>query len=89
MNEIVKKYRESRDDYAFDPDIFCKDSELIWKIKYILDNKLKATEKDLLLFYAEVQSYRKMGRVMNVSYVTVKREIDRLRDIIKQELKKL
>lgn len=89
MNEIVKKYRECREDYAFDPDIFCKDSELIWKVKYILDHKLSEVEKTLVLFYAEVQSYRKMAEIMNISHMTVKREIARLRNIIKQELKKI
>lgn len=89
MNEIVKKYRECRDDYAFDPDIFCKDAELIWKVKYVLDHKLSNVEKSLVLFYAEVQSYRKMAEIMNISHMTVKREIARIRNIIKQELKKL
>ena len=89
MNEIVKKYRECKDDYAFDPDIFCKDSELIWKVKYILDHKLTPVEKSFVLFYAEAQSYRKMAEIINMSHMTVKREILRIRNIIKDELKKL
>lgn len=89
MNEIVKKYRECREDYAFNPDIFCKDEELIWKVKYILDHKLTAVEKSFVLFYAEAQSYRKMAEIMNMSHMTVKREIARIRNIIQEELKKI
>lgn len=89
MNEIVKKYRECRDDYKFDPSIFSKDDELVWKVKYILDHKLSDVEKSFLLFYAEAQSYRKMAEIMNMSHMTVKREIARLRIVIKEELKKL
>lgn len=89
MNEIVKKYRECKDDYAFNPDIFCDDDELVWKVKYILDHKLTPAEKAFVLFYAETQAYRKMAAVMNMSHMTVKREIARIRTIIQKELKKL
>lgn len=89
MNDIIKNYRRNRADYAFDASIFCKDDELVWKVKYILDKKLTDAEKSFILFYAEAKSYRKMAEVMKVSHMTIKREVARIREKINSELKKL
>lgn len=82
---LVRSYKEIKADYAFDPDIFCPDDDRARAVKWIIDNRLSAVDKTIFLLYADLQSYRKLGKRMRISYVTVGREVLRIKAIIAKE----
>ena len=86
---LVRSYKEIKADYAFDPDIFCRDDDRARAVKWIIDNRLSAVDKTIFLLYADLQSYRKLGKRMRISYVTVGREVLRIKAIILDEYRKL
>ena len=88
-NEVVKEYRAIKQDYAYDSDIMSKDDERVAKIKNIIDTKLSLVDKTIILLYADCQSYRKLAKKMNLSHMTLRREVIRIKNIILKEYENL
>ena len=88
-NEVVKEYRQIKEDYKFNPDIMCPDDPKVSRIKEIIDTKLSQVDKTIILLYADCQSYRKLGAKMHLSHMTVRREVIRIKDIILKEYENL
>ncbi len=88
-NEVVREFREIKQEYAFDPDIMCRDDERVSKIKEIIDSKLSLVDKTIILLYADCQSYRKLGAKMHLSHMTIRREVIRIKQIILKEYENL
>ena len=84
-NEVVKEYRQIKEDYKFNPDIMCPDDPKVSRIKEIIDTKLSQVDKTIILLYADCQSYRKLGAKMHLSHMTVRREVIRIKNIILKE----
>ena len=79
--EIIKDFKEIKDDYAWHPDIFTKDDERVSKIKEIINTKLSLVDKTIILLYADCQSYRKLGKRLGVSHMTIRDECLRIKKI--------
>ena len=88
-NEVVKEYRAIKQDYAYDSDIMSKDDERVAKIKKIIDTKLSLVDKTIILLYADCQSYRKLAKKMNLSHMTLRREVIRIKNITLKEYENL
>lgn len=88
-NEVVKEYRQIKEDYKFNPDIMCPDDPKVSRIKEIIDTKLSQVDKTIILLYADCQSYRKLGAKMHLSHMTVRREVIRIKNIILKEYENL
>ena len=88
-NEVVKEYRAIKQDYAYDSDIMSKDDERVAKIKMIIDTKLSLVDKTIILLYADCQYYRKLAKKMNLSHMTLRREVIRIKNIILKEYENL
>ena len=88
-NEVVREFRAIKQEYAFDPDIMCRDDERVSKIKEIIDTKLSLVDKTIILLYADCQSYRKLGVKMHLSHMTIRREVIRIKNIILKEYENL
>ena len=86
--EIVKDYREIKEDYAWHPDIMTKDDERVSKIKEIINTRLSVVDKTIILLYVDCQSYRKLGARLGVSHMTIRREVQRIKKIILEEFNK-
>ncbi len=84
-NEIVKEYREIKKEYAFHPDIMSPDDPRVARLKEIIDTRLSQVDKTIILLYCDCQSYRKLGKRMNLSHMTIRREILRIKKIILEE----
>ena len=84
-NEVVKEFRQIKADYRYDPDIMCPDDPRVSRIKEIIDTKLSQVDKTIILLYADCQSYRKLGKKMRLSHMTVRRECLRIKKIILEE----
>lgn len=87
--EIVRDYREIKEEYAWHPDIFTKDDERVAKVKEIINTKLSVIDKTIIILYADCQSYRKLGKRLGVSHMTIRREVQRIKKIIMSEYEKV
>ena len=83
--EIVKDYREIKDDYVWRPDIMNNDDERVARVKEIINKSLSVVDKTIILLYVDCQSYRKLGKRLGVSHMTVRRECQRIKKIILEE----
>ena len=84
-NEVVKEYRHIKEEYKFNPDIMCQDDPRGSKVKEIIDTQLSQVDKTIILLYADCLSYRKLGKKMNLSHMTIRREVMRIKKIILEE----
>lgn len=83
--EIIKDFKEIKEDYAWHPDIMNKDDERVAKVKEIINTKLSTVDKTIILLYVDCQSYRKLGKRLGVSHMTIRRECQRIKKIILEE----
>ena len=88
ISEVVKEYRAIKAEYAFDPSVMNPDEPRVARLKEIIDTKLSQADKTILLLYVDCQSYRKVGRKLNLSHMTARREILRIRKIVLEEFNK-
>lgn len=84
-NEVVKEYRTIKEEYAYNADILSKDDDRVAKVKQIIDTRLSVVDKTIILLYADCQSYRKLGKKLGVSHMTIRRECMRIKKIILDE----
>lgn len=89
INNIVQEYREIKDDYAYNPDMMSDEDERVRKVKYIIDTKLSVADKTIIILYAQYRSYRKLGKRMGLSHMTMRNECIRIRKIILKEYERL
>ena len=84
-NDIIRDYKDIKEDYKFNPDIMSNEDERIAKIKEIINNRLSIVDKTLILLYTDCQSYRKLGKRLGLSHMTCRKEILRIKAIILKE----
>lgn len=84
-NEVVKEFRHIKEEYAWNPDIMCPDDPRVARLKEIIETKLSQVDRTIILLYCDCQSYRKLGKKMNLSHMTIRREVMRIRKIILDE----
>ena len=68
-------------DYDFNPDIMCEDDDKVREIKYAL-TKLPLADKIIFCLQTDIQSVRKVGEILGVSYTTVFNEFKRIKNEI-------
>ena len=86
-NEVVKEFRQIKQEYAYDPDIMSRDDPRVARLKEIIDTKLSQVDKTIILLYCDCLSYRKLGEKMHLSHMTIRREVIRIKKIILEEYK--
>lgn len=84
-NEVVREFRQIKREYAWNPDVMSPDDPRVAKIKRIIDTKLSQVDKTIILLYCDCQSYRKLGKKMRLSHMTIRREVIRIKKIILEE----
>lgn len=88
ISEVVKEFRMIRKEYAHDPTIFNADDPKVTRLKEIINNKLSQADRTILLLYVDCQSYRKLGKKLNLSHMTCRREVMRIKQIVLNEYQK-
>ena len=84
-DEVVAEFRKIKPDYAFNPDIMNDEDEKLTRIKEIIDTKLSLADKTIIILYVDCQSYRKLGARLGVSHMTIRRDVQRIKNIILKE----
>lgn len=79
--EVIREYREIALDYAFDPSIFNDEPDKVARVKKII-SELPKVDRLLFLMYVDCGSLRKLAARLSISYVTLQKEITRIRRAI-------
>lgn len=83
--DIIREYKDIKEDYKFNPDIMSQEDERVARIKEIINTRLSIVDKTLILLYTDCQSYRKLGQRLGLSHMTCRKEIIRIKKIILKE----
>ena len=84
-DEVIAEFRKIKQEYSYNPDIMNEEDERLTRIKKIIDTKLSLADKTIILLYVDCQSYRKLGKRLGVSHMTLRREVQRIKKIILEE----
>ena len=84
-DEVIAEFRKIKQEYSYNPDIMNEEDERLTRIKKIIDQKLSLADKTIILLYVDCQSYRKLGARLGVSHMTLRREVQRIKNIILKE----
>ena len=84
-DEVIAEFRKIKQEYSYNPDIMNEEDERLTRIKKIIDNKLSLADKTIFLLYVDCQSYRKLGARLGLSHMTLRREVQRIKNIILKE----
>lgn len=86
-SDVIKLYRLAKDDYRFNDDPFDPDPEKVRILKRILAD-LPQADRTLLILHMEVPSYRKIGKALGLSHMTVRKNVLRVRNAVLEEYNK-
>lgn len=84
-DEVIAEFRKIKQEYYYNPDIMNEEDERLTRVKKIIDTKLSLADKTIILLYVDCQSYRKLGARLGVSHMTIRREVQRIKNIILKE----
>ena len=84
-DEVIAEFRKIKQEYTYNPDIMNEEDERLTRVKKIIDTKLSLADKTIILLYVDCQSYRKLGARLGVSHMTIRREVQRIKNIIMKE----
>lgn len=83
------EFRHIKAEYAYNPDIMTLDEPRVARLKEIIDTKLSQVDRTIILLYCDCLSYRKLGEKMNLSHMTIRKEVLRIKKIILDEYGKI
>lgn len=84
-DEVIAEFRKIKQEYTYNPDIMNEEDERLTRVKKIIDQELSLVDKTIILLYVDCQSYRKLGARLGVSHMTIRREVQRIKNIILKE----
>ena len=84
-DELIAEFRKIKQEYSYNLDIMNEEDERLTRVKKIIDTKLSLADKTIILLYVDCQSYRKLGARLGVSHMTIRREVQRIKNIIMKE----
>ena len=76
-------------DYAYDGTVFSEDDARTSAIKYIINHKLDQVERTIILLYVDCLSYRKLGKRLGFSHMTLRKEVMKIKAKILDEYAKM
>ena len=85
MNDVLRDYKEIRKDFEIDDSVFNAEPDKVRRIKEIVLNRLDQVERTLILLYADCGSLRDLGKRLGMSYGSVKRVLDPIKEKILTE----
>lgn len=74
-NDILALYRAALRDYH--PGV--EDDDAMLELKRTVLERIPPADRAIIVLYAELQSYRKLGQLMGLSHNTVRKEVLRIR----------
>lgn len=79
--EVKERVLRLKDEFRVElPQIW--DEDTTGKAALIALNELDTADRTLMMLYTDLQSYRKLGKMLNISHQAIKIEIERIREIM-------
>ena len=78
-------YKRIAADYAYDGTIFNEDDARLSAVKYSINHRLDQVDRTIILLYADCQSFRKLGKRLGFSHMTIRKEVRRIKARILEE----
>lgn len=79
--EVKERVLRLKDEYQIVmPNIW--DEDTTGKAALIALNELDMADRTLMMLYTDLQSYRKLGKMLNISHQAIKIEIERIKEIM-------
>ena len=78
--DIAALYREALSEYGSDSG----DDDMMRDYKHVILHLLPVPDRIMIILYAELRSYRKIGQLMGLSHNTVRKEVLRIRKEINE-----
>lgn len=78
-DDVIAEFRNVKADYTFNADVMCEDDERVRRVKEIITKDLDTIDRTIIILYAEMQSYRELGKALGVSHTTARKEVLRIR----------
>lgn len=84
LRAVASNYTKIRQEYAFNPDIFCPDDTRVREVKRIIEG-LDEADKTIFRLYADCGSIRELAKVLHISRGSVWKEVKRIKEQILRE----
>lgn len=79
-------FKLAKSEYSFTFNIFTQDDERMIRIKQAIATQLSEPDKNVLILYCEVGSMVKTAEMLGVSKNTLRKNLDRIKETIKNAL---
>lgn len=76
--QLCHDLKKIMEDYAPSRDVFSEDTPRVKRLKSLV-SRLDEADRNIILAYAEVASYRELGRMLGVSYGTARNVVNRIK----------
>lgn len=86
QRKLLREFADIAKDYQYDPSIFSEEDARVRRVKQVIMLELNPVDRILFLMYLDCGSLRRLGEVFGVSYVTMHKEIKRIKETIKSKL---
>lgn len=80
--EVVREYKDIREDYKHEPSIMDEEDELTAAIKDVIQHRLDQVDRTIIILYADCASFAKLGKRLGISHMTARKEVLRIRNRI-------
>lgn len=72
--QLCHDLKKIMEDYAPSRDVFSEDTPRVKRLKSLV-SRLDEADRKIIILYAEVASYRKLGKLLGVSHFTIEKTI--------------
>lgn len=84
--DIRHRLSEIKEEYKFNDDIFNTDDKRAYIAKKVIFEQLNEVDRTIILLYAETGSLRKLGDILGCSHSTIRPEVNRIKEDIKDKI---
>lgn len=89
QRDIKQRLKELKEEYKFNDDIFNEDDKRAYIAKKVIFEQLNEVDRTIILLYAETGSLRQLGNILGCSHSTIRPEVNRIKEDIKNKIEEI
>lgn len=87
--DIKQRIKDIKEEYKFTDDIFNDDDKRAYIAKKVIFEQLNEIDRTIILLYTETGSLRQLGKILGCPHSTIRPEVNRIKEDIKEKINKL
>lgn len=87
--DIKQRIKDIKEEYKFNEDIFNDDDKRAYIAKKVIFEQLNEIDRTIILLYTETGSLRQLGKILGCSHSTIRPEVNRIKEDVKEKINKL